>query len=357
MRQMPERSRFTRILSQVLAVCLPVSAALAARAQSLPDTLPKVPSVTTTSNLVIVPTLVQASPEVLIPDLHAADFLLTDNGVRQKIRVEETEHQPISLLVLMQTGGAAAEQLPLYTNLGTVLDYMTANRPHEVAMLEFDSKPETVWDFTQDMDDLDDGFKHPDPGDHGAAILDAVSYGIDLLKKRPGGYRRVILLISQTHDEKSHVPADEIVRRLGENNITIECLTFSPEKRWLKNQLTESSPENKPYQFAPNLPLLLHTFNLGEPLGVAFRALRENTSATVAALSGGESLSFSSKKELDQRLAMLTNHFAATYMLSFQPTSKQPGFHLLHLQIAGHPEFQISARMSYWATGESATSR
>jgi VWFA-related protein len=293
----------------------------------------------------------------LIPALQARDFQLTDNGVAQVVALDDTEHRPLSIVVLMQIGGAAVEQLPLYAKLGTMVSYLVDDSPHRVALVSFDSQPEYVWDFTSQVDDLDDGFTHPDRGDRGAAILDAVSYGIDLLRKEPPTYRRIILVISQTHDDGSRVRAEDIVRRLGENNITIECLTFSPEKAWLKDQFTKPRHENPPYQLAPNLPPLLHTFDLGEPLGMAFKAMREDTSATIASLSGGESFSFASKAELDQQLALLANHFANTYTLSFRPSSKQPGFHSLQLRIAGHPELEISARSSYWSTAYSYSAR
>lgn len=335
------------------AILLAVALAPTLKAQSSSDRAPT-PDIKTTVSLVLVPAFLRGPAGESIPLLRAKDFRLTDNGARQTVAVDDKEKEPISLLVLLQTGGAAVKQLPLYAKLGTMVSYLTANVPHEVGVVEFDSQPEYKWSFTWNTDSLDDAFKHPDAGDDGAAILDAVGYGIDLLSKRPPEYRRVILLISQSHDEKSHVGAEEIVRRLGENNITIECVTFSPEKAWLKDQLRDPSPENKPYQFAPNLPPLLHTFNLGAPLAVAVHAMHENTAATVAALSGGESYSFSSRNELDQQLATLTNHFAATYMLSFRPSSKQPGFHSLQLSVVGHPELTISARRSYWATDAAA---
>ena len=329
---------------------LSLSAALHCQSPS-PAASSQSPTITATSNLVIVPTLVRAPSGDLPPILHASDFLLTDNGVRQDVTLEDTEHRPLSVLVLMQTGGAAVEELPLYAKLGTMLSYLTANSPHRVGLVEFDSQPEYTWNFTSNIDALDDGFTHPDEGDNGAAILDAVDYGIDLLRKEPVTYRRVILLLSQTHDEGSRARADQVIQSLGENNITIECISFSPEKRWLKNQFRNPSPENAPYQLSPALPPLLHTFNLGEPLIIAVKAMQKNTSAEIAALSGGESLPFGNRAELDQQLASLTNHFAATYTLSFRPTSKQPGFHSLQLRVAGHPEFHISARTSYWATG------
>jgi hypothetical protein len=90
---------------------------------------------------------------------------------------------------------------------------------------------------------------------------------------------------------------------------------------------------------------------------MAFKAMQKDTSAEIAALSGGESLPFGNKTQLDQQLAFLANHFAATYTLSFRPTSKQPGFHSLQLRIAGHPEFQVSARTSYWSTTESGPTK
>ncbi len=310
------------------------------------------PSITTTTNLVIVPALVRAPSAESLPTLSASDFLLTDNGVAQAVTLEDVEHQPLSVLVLLQTGGAAVEQLPTYAKLGTMLWYLTANHPYRVAMLSFDSQPEYAWDFTPRVSDIEDGFVHPRKGDGGAAILDAVDYGIDLLSNQPPTYRRIILLISQTRDENSNAKAEDVIRRLGENNITVECLAFSPEKAWFKDQFTKPRHENAPYQYVPNLPPLLHTFNLGEPLGVALKAMREDTSATIATLAGGEALPFASKAELEEQLAALANHFANTYSLSFRPTSKTSGFHSLQLLIAGHPEFQVSARASYWVTGE-----
>jgi VWFA-related protein len=335
-----------RQISQACALLLILCLSLACYSQSPPQT----PTLTTTADLVIVPVLVRQSSGDLVRTLHASEFLLNDNGVPQTVTLEETEHQPLSIVVLMQTGASAPRQFPDYAKLGIMLTYLTANSPYQIAMVTFDSRPEYIWDFASDIAGLEDGFAKPDPGDRKAAILDAVSYGIDLLRKQPPKRRRIILLLSQTHDEGSLAHAEDIIKRLGESNITIDCLTFSPEKAWLKDQFTQPRHENPLYQLSPNLPLLQHTFNLDKPLGVALSSLRENTSSTIALLSGGESFLFATKSELEQDLSMLTNHFGATSTLSFRPTSKQPGFHSLQIHIAGRPDLQISARTSYWAS-------
>ncbi len=333
-----------------LGLCLP----RAHCQSSLPNDSAQVPAITATTNLVIVPALVRSASGEMTPALQARDFLLLDNGTAQVVRVEDTEHQPLSVLVLVQTGGAAEEELPLYAKLGTMLSYLTSGVPHRVSLVEFDSAPEYAWEFPSTMDVVDDVLLHTDAGDQGAAILDAVSHGIDVLSKEPAGYRRVILLLSQRHDEGSRARADEVIRRLGENNITIECLSFSPEKNWMRDQFAQPRHENPLYTFAPNVPQLQHTFDLGTPLIMAFKAMEKNTSAEIAALSGGEALPFQTKAELDQQLAALTNHFAATYTLSFTPTSKQPGFHALQLRVVGHPELQVSARTGYWSANGDA---
>jgi VWFA-related protein len=312
------------------------------------------PTITTTTNLVLVPALIQSATGDTLPTLKASDFVLTDNGVSQQVTLEDTEHQPLSIVVLLQTGATASRNFPAYAQLGTMLDYITASSPHQVAMIEFDSQPEYQWDFSPNTGDVEDGFIKPDPGDGGAAILDAVGSAIGLLAKQPPSYRRIIVLISQTHDDGSHAQSADIVRRLGENNITIECLTFSPEKAWLKDEFTKPRHENPPYQLSPDQPLLLHTFNLDRPLREAIGAMRTDTSAEVATLSGGESFPFATKADLEHQLSVLANHFAATYTLSFRPSSKEPGFHALHLQIAGRSDLQVSARAGYWSSTDGA---
>jgi VWFA-related protein len=349
--ELRDRLPLAREACVLLALALPAAALSQSPA---PSNAPTAPSITTTSTLVIVPALVRDSSGQLLHTLHASDFLLTDNGVAQHVSLEETEHQPLSVVVLLQTGGAAARQFPSYAKLGTMLSYMMNDSPHHIAMVTFDSQPEYVWDFTKNVADLEDGFTQPDPGDDGAAILDAVNQGIDLLKQQPPAERRILILVSQTHDEGSRARAEDIVRSLGENNITIECLTFSPEKAWLKDQFTQPRHENAPYQMSPDHPPIMGTFDLGAPLSIALKAMRADTSANVAKLSGGEALPFGSKAELEQQFALLANHFASSYTLSFRPSSKQPGFHSLQLRIAGQPGLKISARSSYWAIDPSA---
>jgi VWFA-related protein len=321
-----------------------------AAALSLPAAAQDVSTLHATSNLVLVPTLVRDGAGDLLLDLTANDFRLTDNGVQQTISAEHMEKQPLAVIVLLQTGATAPRQFAYYRDVGVMIEYMMGASEHKVGLITFDSQPEEIWDFPVRHDGLNDAFAHPTPGDNGAALLDAVSTAIDVLKRQPDTYRRIILLLSQTHDIGSKARPEQIVQRLGESNTTIYSVSFSPEKTWLKDQFTKPRHGNPPYQLSPALPAVIGTFDLGTPLGMALKAMQADTAAGIASLSGGENLSFVNKNDLERQLTLLANHIPNRYTLSFRPSSAEPGFHRLEVQVLHQTNtVSVAARTGYWA--------
>lgn len=312
----------------------------------------------TTTTLVVVPTLVQTTGSETGFSLTAEDFILTDNGVPQKVTVEEGIQRPLSLVVLMQTGGVAHGQFASYANLETMLASLLGGAPNKVSIVNFDSRPEGASPFTSDVAQWREAINKPDQGDSGAAIFDGLAYALDLLKKEPTGNRRAILLISQEHDDGSKTPMKEIVRDLGETNTAIYSITFSAEKTEAKlafkyphvNPPITAVPSDgsiKPYN-DPARPFQGY-FNLDAPLRLIFGAMQKNLSAEVAHLSGGESMSFDGRKELEEDMNVLNNHIRNSYILDFYPTSTEPGLHTIKVSLPHHPEMVVSARTSYWA--------
>ena len=310
-------------------------------------------TIRTTTTLVVVPTLVQTPGKELVFSLKADDFILTDNGVPQKVTLEEETNRPLSLVVLMQTGGIARGQFESYANLDTMLAGILGKAPNMVSIVNFDSRVEAASPFTSDITEWRDAINHPDEGDHGAAILDSISYGIDLLKQEPQGNRRAILLISQEHDSGSKAQLKDIVRAVGETNTAIYSITFSAEKTAFKQAFKDPPHLNPPIAVTPGGTQ--GYFNLSAPLSLAIGAMRKNLSAEVANLSGGEASSFDNRGELENDLGVLTNHIRNSYILSFYPTSTEPGLHVIKVRLAHHPELLVSARSNYWAADSSTT--
>jgi VWFA-related protein len=312
----------------------------------------------TTTTLVVVPTLVQTTGKEPVFSLTAADFVLTDNGVPQRVMLEEETKRPLSLVVLMQTGGVARGQFASYVNLETMLASLLGGAPNRASIVNFDSRPEAASPFTSNVAEWSEAINHPDQGDSGAAIFDGISYALDLLKKEPVGNRRAILLISQEHDSGSKTQMKDIVRDLGETNTAIYSVTFSAEKTETKLAFKEPHV-NPPISVVPSDGSLKAYndparptqgyFKLDVPLRLIFGAMQKNLSAEVANLSGGESMSFDNRGELEQDMNVLNNHIRNSYILSFSPTSAEPGLHTIKVQLAHHPEMIVSARTSYWA--------
>src|SRR5215475_907379 len=94
------------------------------------------------SRLVVVPALVQSSGKDVTYSLRAEDFQLTDRGLPQKLSLDDAKDQPLSLVVLMQTGGAAVREFDKYRGLETMLADVLGGAPNQVAIVNFDSQPE-----------------------------------------------------------------------------------------------------------------------------------------------------------------------------------------------------------------------
>jgi VWFA-related protein len=323
----------------------------------------------TGTSLVVVPALVQTSDRELVFSLTADDFVLTDNGVPQRVTLEEDVSRPLSLVVLMQTGGAARSQFKNYDNLETMLAAILGGAPNMVSIVNFDSRIEGASPFTTDISQWRDAINHPDPGNSGAAIYDGLDFALDLLKQQPASTRRAILLISQAHDDGSKTSIKDVIRTMGETDTAVYSITFSAEKAALKQAFNGSAHLNKPLTVGGPPPTMVGSgtfttegpeqfqayFNLGAPLGLAFGAMRKNLSAEVANLSGGEASSFDNKVQLDEALGTLINHLRNSYILSFSPSSRVPGLHTLQVRLAHHPDMLVTARTNYWSAEATET--
>lgn len=339
-------------LSTLAAIPLLLTPALA-QAQASPAPSPTNPPGTlqVTTTLVQVPTLVQTPASELVYSLTAPDFRLTDNGLPQILSLESTAAAPLSLVLLLQTGANAPRLFDVYAHLTTMLEPILRQPGTEVAVVTFDSRPEASLPFTTDLTPWIDAINHPDPGDNQAAILDALNFSLDLLDARPHApspsRRRAILLVSQPHDLGSKTSLKQIVRRIGETDTAVYSLTFSSARASSKGAFTDPAHLNPPWAVGDGKYVAY--FNLAEPLGMILTAMQTDSAAELASLSGGQAAQFSNRDSFEAALHTLSNQLPNQYLLTFHPTSAQPGLHLLRVSLPTHPGLQVSARTGYWS--------
>ena len=80
----------------------------------------------------------------------------------------------------------------------------------------------------------------------------------------------------------------------------------------------------------------------------ARNALRTNTTASLAELTGGEFIRFSNPKQQRDRLISVSREALNRCVLSFRPTSPTPGPHALHPGIRDRPQLLLTSRAQYW---------
>jgi len=299
------------------------------------------PGFTSRANLVSVPALVRDDSGSAIYGLHASDFVIEDDGVRQTVHLDErTSGEPLSLMIAVERGRRASREFGRIATLASMLDPILSDPNNEAALLLFDSQLDLVRDFQSSAGDIETSLRNLEPGDNGARILDAIAYSSRLLARRAEGRRLVLLLITETRDHGSKFTRiDDLVRLVGENNVLVFAAAFSP---YLSKQLDASRGTNQD-EWTPRIDVL-------EKLAATRQALRKNIPRALAAMTGGEYELFLSRNGFENDLTLFSNHLGSRYELSFEPADPHPGFHRLQVRLRSPGKnWSVVYRSSYWA--------
>ena len=282
----------------------------------------------TASTIVTVPALVRGPSGGFVTSLDSRDFVLLDNNQPQQAKLADNAGEPIALVILVQTGGAAVHHFFDYVDLPAFLDWMTGGTNHDLMLVKFDSRVEVTWHFPVRSDGVGYSMTHLRPGDPGAALSDAVLLGVQQLQSEPGRFRRIVLLISQETDQGSSTAPEEILRTLGKGSTAVYALTFSAPHTRGKTVRGHRS------------------VNEETPLAAAVRELREHTADELAAYTGGAHLAFSTRREFDEAIKAVASDIRNRYALGFQPAAHDPGIHRLTIHV--REGLSVTGRGGYW---------
>jgi len=305
--------------------------------QPMPGTRSDSTTLRLTATEVLVPTLVEKRGGGILYGLKDGDFTLEDNGVAQKIRVqEEMDTAPVALVVAVEQGGASALEFDKLAKIGPLLDVFLTDPRSRAALVGFDSTPYLLEDYTHDGDRIDADLRHLEPGDGGAAILDTVNYAVALLETQPKDFRRVLLLISEERDRGSkHTKAAQLIQKIGESDVLVLSVSFSPALAELGHDIKDSSPDQA-------------TMNMVSALVMAIRAFRKNVTKEVAEMSGGEYTTFVGDKRFEARVMSAAKDARNRYLITFSPADPTPGLHTIRVRTVEDYGARIVARANYW---------
>ena len=317
------------LLAALLAVCTEP-----AYAQDQPT-----PTLRTGTQLVLVPVSVRTKAGEPVFTLTAKDFVVTDDGVPQTVRLEEdSDALPLALVVVVEAGDTPESKFKDYDGLHKMLDGLVGSAEHKVSVVAFDSEAAVIQPWTDNTAKAENALGLIETGDGGAATLDALALATGLLQKQPPNFRRAILLISETVDRGSHVKLDAALRVVDDSNTVIYALGYSSTRAATKHEAGQmfssneagppggcmgkpatedlegyavdpptntkaqgASANNKAVQAFDCLSLLAPPLRLAKMAFLAAEnGFKANVPETAAKLTGGEYFKVENAKSLDQ---------------------------------------------------------
>jgi VWFA-related protein len=295
------------------------------------------PTIRVTTNEVLVPTLVEKPHRGgIVYGLKQSDFVVEDNGVPQKIRVqEELDTAPIALVIAMEEGRSGWLEFKKYGKMGPLLDMFLSDPRSQAALVGFSSVPRLINDYTHSQDELSQSLQQLEPGDGGAAILDTVSYGVDLLEDQPKQFRRVLLLISEQRDHGSkHTKPAQLVAKIGRSDVLVLSVSYSPSKAEFAHDVKDSGEDRM--------------MSMVSTLVMAVQAFKKNVAKQIAIMSGGEYMTFVGDHRFEERIMEAAKEVRNRYLITFSPTDPSPGLHTIRVRTVDDYGAKIVARANYW---------
>lgn len=282
------------------------------------------------SSFVWVPALIKNENGSAITNFDVSRLRLLDNGSREETARVDTNGLPISLVILMQTGGSARRFLPIYSDLPRLVSQWAGDSLHEITLVTFDSRVHQVWHFPTRTDGAIYAMTHQSPGDDGAAIRDAVAFGVWQLQNEPGRFRRVVLLLSQGRDQSSTTTSQSLLEQLGTSSTVVYSLTFRGGKKLAR--LGEEKQSD----------------GIEEVTRKANSALDGRTAEEIAVLTGGSEHDFNDQASFNSAMLDALSDFRNGITLGFQPHRVQSGFHRIEVQ-TDSSKLRVTARGAYWS--------
>jgi VWFA-related protein len=267
------------------------------------------PTIRTNVPLVLLPVTVTDGKGHFIDGLTADDFVVSDEGATQKIRLDTagTVLAPISLVVAVQTSSIAAAALAKIQQIGSIIRPAIAGERGQVAVIAYDREVRLIQEFTGDETAVRNAIAKLNPRTpKNGALLDAIAQGIKLLEARPESNRRVLLFLGESRDRGSKAQLGPLVEAAQRANIAVYPVTYSAQKTaWT------ARPEDAPPP--PGGPDYIGGF------GELFRFGKADAADTLARTTGGRQLSFATQHGLETALTNDGAELHNQYLISFAP--------------------------------------
>ncbi|MGE4055120.1 MAG: VWA domain-containing protein [Vicinamibacterales bacterium] len=156
----------------------------------------------------------------LVPDLLVEDFEILDNGRPQEIVFFQSEVQPITVVVMLDSSASMTASLDLLKDAAE--QFLIRLLPADSAKVgAFNDRIEITAEFSNDRDELIAAMRDQDFG-NGTRLYDALSMSLDELQSIEG--RRVVLIFSDGEDTASRARLGSVIERARDEEVMVYAI-------------------------------------------------------------------------------------------------------------------------------------
>jgi VWFA-related protein len=146
-------------------------------------------------------------------------FMVYENDVPQDIKVFRREDAPVSLGLVIDNSASMLVKRAQVAEAALKL-VRASNKDDEVFVVTFNDKPALIQEFTHDIRELETSLKHIDSVG-ATAMRDALSMGVQHLKRLAKNDKKVLLVVTDGEDNSSFEDMQRVVRSAQQNDILV----------------------------------------------------------------------------------------------------------------------------------------
>ncbi len=306
---------------------------------SLPQNTIRVPV-----RLVTAPTLIFSPEGRLLPGLQRSNFRLFDNGHPQRVDLDSTV-APVSVVLAVQENRDVRSYLPFIARVGSVVEALLVGETGEAAVIAYNSDVNILKPFG--AGDVQKAMRKIAPSGVHARMFDAAERAIALLKARPAGRARVLVLIGQPIDSGSETALDALRQEAEREYVSIYTLTL-PElgRSFVSDTFSlgglSSTRDRGGFRAGVDFGQLIVVLDRSSVV-----AKHADPFTMLAGATGGTQIRFRKQAELEGALAAIGIELRSFYMLSYSPNPADPGYHTIRVQV-DREGARTYSRPGYW---------
>ena len=251
-----------------------------------------------------------------VADLTQDEFILTEEGVSQKIeRFEADTNMPLDLALMVDSSMSALKELKFETEAAAHFIRQVVRPNDTLAVFEFSESVSELSDFSSDIPRLQSAARHIAPGT-GTSIYDAVVLASRELRRRPSGRRRAIVLVTDG-GETTSISKFEETRRSA---IASDALLYSIIIRPVKNEGGRNTAG-------------------------------EHALITITDSTGGAQFVLDSVDQLDAMFDRIDRELRTQYLLGYYPNPAPPAGSDRHVNVEVKSGDLVRCRREYFTSG------